>query len=362
MILMYSGKPYINHLGIPMLGRSMRPPCKESCRQKCRQKITQLQRQRLFDDYYKLADLHRQRQYLGLYMDKTVPKQSSVCKPRRFKVKERTRGNNIQYYLQTDTERLKVCMTMFLATFDISERVACTVVHKTDEKGVVQKDGRGGSRVHRRSKPEDENQKQLENSTEKDERKKKNSACLSPKKMKMISSYSGKPYKNHLGIQMLGRSMRQPCKETCRRKCWEKITEIERQRLFDEFYNLGDLQRQWQYLGRYMDKTVPKQSSMVIERQRTRRNNIQYYLQANKERLKVCMTMFLATFDISKDAAFTVIQKTDDMGMLSTKDKHGTHIQRHLKQDIEKQQQLEDSYCSSGVDDREKYTSTPLPA
>lgn len=332
MILKYSGKPYINHFGIPMLGRSMRPPCKKTCRQKCWEKITESQRQRLFNDYYRLADLHLQRQYLGQYMDKTVPKQSSICKSSRFKVKERTRGNNIQYYLQTGTERLKVCMTMFLATFDISERVACTAVHKTDEKGVVQKDGRGGSRVRRRAKSENENQKQLKDS-DVVERKK-----IGTKKKKMSSKDSDKPDKNQLG-SMLGRRMRPPCKETCRRKCWDKITDSERQRLFDEFYNLADLQCQWQYLGRYIDITVPKQSSIVVQRQRARRNNIQYYLQANKERLKVCMTMFLATFDISWDT-----------------------VKCRLKQDNGNQEQLEDSCSSSGMVDRGNLNSTPPPA
>lgn len=139
--LKYSGKPHINKNGIPILGRSMRPPCNDRCRQKCYKKITESERQRLFDDYYGLADLHCQWQYLGRYMDKTVPKMTSISK-------QRMRGNNIRYFLQTDTERLKVCKTMFLATFDISERAAITVVQKTNDEGVlVKRDGRGSHRL-----------------------------------------------------------------------------------------------------------------------------------------------------------------------------------------------------------------------
>lgn len=173
MNLKYSGKPYINRYGMTTMGRSMRPPCNKTCRQNCWQKITECQRQRLFDEYYKLADLNRQRQYLGMYMDKTVPKQTSITEPRLYKYKvksrpvvepQRNRGSNIQYYLPTDTGRVKVCKTMFLATFDISQSAALTVVQKTDDQGIVQKDGRGGLRVQRQSKHDTDNQKQLDDS------------------------------------------------------------------------------------------------------------------------------------------------------------------------------------------------------
>lgn len=145
--------------------------------------------------------------------------------------------------------------------------------------------------------------------------------------------YSGKPYINQIGIPMLGRSMRPPCNETCRKKCWQKITEHQRQQLFDNYYNLADLHQQWQYLGRYMDKTVPKQRSRLVdEPKRMRRNNIRYYLQTDTERLQVCTIMFLATFDISKDTAFTVVQKTDDQGVLVQRDGRGGHRVKHVNE------------------------------
>lgn len=141
----YSGKSYLNADGVPRLGRRMRPACSDECRLKCYQKLTDSQRQRIFDEYYDLADLHQQWQYLGRYMDKTVPKQKIRFRDRTAVVRvHQTRRNNVKYYLQTDTDRLRVCMKMFLATFDISHRVLLTVAKKTDEQGVlVKKDGRG---------------------------------------------------------------------------------------------------------------------------------------------------------------------------------------------------------------------------
>lgn len=64
----------------------------------------------------------------------------------------------MNFYLQTDTDRLKVCKKMFLATFDIRQGVAYTVAQKTDEDGcLIQRDGRGGH-LKRRFKTENDHQ------------------------------------------------------------------------------------------------------------------------------------------------------------------------------------------------------------
>lgn len=71
------------------------------------------------------------------------------------------------------------------------------------------------------------------------------------------------------------------------------------------------------------------------------------------DRLKVCKTMFLATFDISERAAITVVQKTNDEGILVKRDGRGSH---RLKHDIEDQVQIEYLYSSSEIVDHEAYT------
>lgn len=163
----------------------------------------------------------------------------------------------------------------------------------------------------------------------------------------------------------MGRSLRPPCNEKCRKQCWKKIDHSERQRIFDEYYSLADKHLQWQYLGRNMDKTVPKLRSIsdppvykrkaVVERQRMRRNNLQYYLQTETEKVKVCKTMFLATFGISEGVAWTVFQKTDDQGVLVKRDGRGS---RRAKQENENHQHKEDSCSSSGNVDRENFNCT----
>lgn len=147
--------------------------------------------------------------------------------------------------------------------------------------------------------------------------------------------------------------MRPPCSEDCRLKCYQKLTASERQQIFDQYYNLADLHQQWQYLGRYMDKTVPKQKirfrdrPAVVRVHQTRRNNVKYYLQTDAERLRVCMKMFLATFDISHRVLLTVAKKTDEHGVLIQKDGRGS---RYMKQKHKNQQHLEDSCSSSEIE------------
>lgn len=150
------------------------------------------------------------------------------------------------------------------------------------------------------------------------------------RKQNQILKYSGRPYIDADGVARQGRSMRPPCNEECRQKCWKKLTEFQRQRIFDGYYSLADLHQQWQYLGRYMDKTVSKQRSRVVgERKQMRRNNVKYYLPSDTERLHVCKKMFLATFDINNNTALTVVQKTDDHGVLVKKDGRGGYRLKH---------------------------------
>lgn len=177
--------------------------------------------------------------------------------------------------------------------------------------------------------------------------------------------YSGKPYINADGVPMLGRSLRPPCNETCRQKCWQKITESQRKRIFDEYYNLADLHQQWQYLGRHMDKTVPKKRSrfrdrgaVMIDSHKTRGNNVNFYLQTDTDRLKVCKKMFLATFDIRQGVAYTVAQKTDEDGFLIQRDGRGGHLKRRFKTDNDHQPQPKDFSTSSGIIDNGNYYCT----
>lgn len=54
------------------------------------------------------------------------------------------------------------------------------------------------------------------------------------------------------------RQLKAACGEKCRFKCFEKITDEERKALFQEYWNLGDVERQRDYLAHCMSDVKPK--------------------------------------------------------------------------------------------------------
>lgn len=127
----------------------MRKPC-EPCRSNCPDKITDEQRQILFDEYYQIGDLNRQREYLGQLIDKTRPKERirrRSPKPGQTVRQRRERKPNIIYYLPVDGLNVRVCGKTFRSTFDISRANIDTVLRKTNDEGIlVEHDLRGGNR------------------------------------------------------------------------------------------------------------------------------------------------------------------------------------------------------------------------
>lgn len=149
---MYSGKPYISRDGTAMEGRKMRPNCAPYCRSDCSQLINDEQRQKLFDHYYSLGDLHRQWTFLSSLIDRTKPKLRSAFDPPVYnkrnaapKIRQRVRSANKTYHLEAgDGNRIRVCQNMFLATFDIYIGVVTSVLNKTNVAGeLIDYDRRG---------------------------------------------------------------------------------------------------------------------------------------------------------------------------------------------------------------------------
>lgn len=147
-----------------------------------------------------------------------------------------------------------------------------------------------------------------------------------------MSKDSGEAYVSSEGVPRLGKTLRSPCSSNCRFGCNTKITEKQREELFQYYYSLGNLTKQWQYLTNLMDPFKPKQpprlsyrkNNQVVEKRGERRSNIRYYLPIDSdERVKVCQTMFIATFDISPCTVRTVLRKTDSNGVLVLSDLRG---------------------------------------
>lgn len=144
-----SGKSYLSREGYLRPGKTLRPPCGSGCRLGCSKKVTEEQREKLFHHYYNLGNVTKQWQFLSEQMDQFKPKKARRLRMRlkdtEPPVRRRERNSNIVYYLKVDdNERIKVCLTMFTSTFDITSCTIQTVVRKTNPDGiVVESDMRG---------------------------------------------------------------------------------------------------------------------------------------------------------------------------------------------------------------------------
>lgn len=109
----------------------------------------------------------------------------------------------------------------------------------------------------------------------------------------------------------------------CPRKCHDKFTEEDRKILNSEYWKLGNIDTQRQYLSGLIDeknKFSTRTDNQASRRQKTR----VFYLVKNKEKLQVCQGFFLATYNISNTVVQNILKKRNDQNIVD-KDKRGKH-------------------------------------
>lgn len=131
-----AGKRYRSAKGYIVEARSMGPPC--SCRQECGTKVSEKNRLLNFSTYWNLDDVNKKRQFIFNHI--------RLERPRRAMTKSRAFSRLILHYLDVinsdgTIEQIKVCKTMFLQTFDISNTVITTTVKLNNQyfEGVEQR-------------------------------------------------------------------------------------------------------------------------------------------------------------------------------------------------------------------------------
>lgn len=144
------------------------------------------------------------------------------------------------------------------------------------------------------------------------------------------SSKSGRSYEK--------RVMKQPCGEKCKLKCTTKITETERQRIFSDYWSLGDIERQRDFIKSSMTTIVPKYR--YIKEGSIRQPNNAFHFSIAGKTIRVCKIFFKATLGINDRPIRTVLSKQTyfTSGMIS-EDQRGKHKNHHtvspdIKQDI----------------------------
>ena len=117
----------------------------------------------------------------------------------------------------------------------------------------------------------------------------------------------GEEYVTNSGKTIRAKRMLSPCKESCRFKCRKKISEEDRQKNFNKYWELASFIRQRKFIFEH-HKTAPIQRRRFrsIEGGKPRQYSSQYFLDkfsSNEtiEQIQVCESMFLKTFDICRN-------------------------------------------------------------
>ncbi|CAG5007679.1 unnamed protein product [Parnassius apollo] len=144
-ILRNSGKSYISNSkkGKTVApAKSLKTPCTDKYKQKCTQNITESQRKEIFESFWGMGDLQRQREFILRYL--------SVIQPRySYKMHNSNRGKNNAFYLTIDNERIRVCKVFFKSTLDITDAFIRTIIQKKQNScGMLDLDNRGKHSQH----------------------------------------------------------------------------------------------------------------------------------------------------------------------------------------------------------------------
>lgn len=125
------GKEYVGHKNKVRKCRKLEE-YNHMCRYKCNQNIPESDRQKLFDEFYKLPSYDLQSSFLSSCIKKDVV-------ARRSQQTE----NHKTFSTKITLLNKRVCKPFFLKTFDISNRRFTTVCEKTSSLGICKTDKRG---------------------------------------------------------------------------------------------------------------------------------------------------------------------------------------------------------------------------
>jgi len=120
--------------------------------------------------------------------------------------------------------------------------------------------------------------------------------------------------------EVTARKLGVPCNKNCRLKCTSNITFDERRVIHEKYWEMGDLNRQREFIMRHNCSINPKYRALLDS---LRSLNYGYNLEVNNVTIRVCITVFMATLGISSRAIFTTTKKMID-GILDV-DKRGKH-------------------------------------
>lgn len=136
-----SGQQYTSRTGKIVPAKVMKPPCSDKCKFSCSQKFTEEKRRSIFDMYWALSSLQRQRDFLNSAVN--------ILKLSHRQLKPGLAKNKKPFtscFLVNDGKNERVCKKFLLNTLGIADRTLRTVIeNKTNDDylGVAPSDKRG---------------------------------------------------------------------------------------------------------------------------------------------------------------------------------------------------------------------------
>lgn len=125
----------------------------------------------------------------------------------------------------------------------------------------------------------------------------------------------GEEYRSRQGKIIRARKLQPPCDSKCRFNCAEKISENDRQRSFDTYWQLADFIKQRKYLYEHSKADPIARRRGRKEHGVRRKFSLKFFLDVYKqdgsvkEQIKVCAKMFVNTFDICNNILRTLHKK-----------------------------------------------------
>lgn len=136
---------------------------------------------------------------------------------------------------------------------------------------------------------------------------------------------SGKSYLNARGVEVKGKTLKPPCKPTCRLKCYQRFSNEQRQAIFSDFWSEErDWESKRQFVVSCIETKQVARSRKKDESKGDRSHSYKYFIVINNKEEVVCKQFFLNTLAISEMFMRTALKKTTDTGMIKV-DLRGKH-------------------------------------
>lgn len=145
------------------------------------------------------------------------------------------------------------------------------------------------------------------------------------KNIRKQNRITGTKYINSKGHTVEEKSLKPPCKYTCRLKCSQRLSQEQREQIRSVYYNIErNLSAKRQYI---VSCITTKPTVRKRQRESSRVNKKEshtYFLKWNNQSEKVCITFFLNTLVIPETTVKFALSKTSNSGMVEP-DLQGKH-------------------------------------